>query len=375
MRMLRKLRGAICFLLASAVAGQALAIETTAKQAFLIDAGTHAVLMNKEGEVKMHPSSMTKLMTIYILFSRMKEGRVKLDSRFAVSERAWRMQGSKTFVALGSDVSVEDLIHGIIIQSGNDACIVVAEGISGSEDAFVKEMNETAAKLGMTQTHFINSHGMPDDTHQTTAKDLAILSEHLIKDFPEYYHYFSMPEYTYNNIRQYNRNRLLGTLGVDGLKTGHTEAGGYGIALSANQDGRRLILVINGTGSDNERVEEGDKLLRWAFREFVNKTLVSAGQEVAKADVWFGTQAQVALVADKDLTITLPAGAQSQVKYVLSYTGPLQAPVAKGAHVADLVITTGAGRQVVELQAAEDVAALSAFGRLAANLRLMLGLK
>lgn len=362
-----------CFLLTFVIAAPAWAIETAAKQAFLIDATTQAVLLNKDGDVQMHPSSMTKMMTIYILFSRMKEGRVKLDSKFAVSERAWRMQGSKTFVALGSEISVEDLIHGIVIQSGNDACIVVAEGISGSEEAFVQEMNDTAQKIGMTGTHFINAHGMPDDTHMTTARDLAILAQHIISDFPEYYHYFSQPEYTYNNIRQYNRNRLLGTLGVDGLKTGHTEAGGYGIVLSALQGERRLILVVNGMKSEKERAEEGDKLLRWGFREFVNKTLVRKGQSVAEAEIWYGRQATVPLVAQHDLTVTLPAGAAANTAFTLKYNGPLPAPVAQGAHVADLVISSpGAEPQVVPLVAAQDVPALSGVGRLLANLRYYL---
>ncbi|NBO18877.1 MAG: D-alanyl-D-alanine carboxypeptidase [Proteobacteria bacterium] len=364
------MRTLLCFLLSFLLAAPAWAIETAAKQAFLIDAGTQAVLMNKEGDAQMHPSSMTKMMTIYILFSRMKEGRVKLDSKFAVSEKAWRMQGSKTFVGLGSEIAVADLIPGIVIQSGNDACIVVAEGISGSEEAFVQEMNDTAQKIGMTGTHFVNSHGMPEDTHMTTARDLATLAQHLIHDFPEYYHYFSQPEYTYNNIRQYNRNRLLGTLGVDGLKTGHTEAGGYGITLSAQQDDRRLVLVINGMANEKERAEEGDKLLRWGFREFVNKTLVRQGQSVAEADVWYGKQATVPLVASHDLVVTMPAGSAANVSFTLKYNGPLPAPVAQGAHVADLVISApGTEPQVVPLHAAQDVPALSGIGRMLANLR------
>ncbi|MBY0407422.1 MAG: D-alanyl-D-alanine carboxypeptidase, partial [Rickettsiales bacterium] len=230
--------------------GAALAIETTAKQAFMMDATTGAVLLNKEGDAQMHPSSMSKLMTIYLLFSRLKEGRLKMDSKLLVSEKAWRTQGSKTFVAIGSEIAVEDLIHGIIIQSGNDACVVVAEGISGSEEAFAKEMNETAAKLGMTQSHFVNATGLPDPTHLMSARDLAILAKHLITDFPEYYPFFAIKEFTYHNITQHNRNRLLGVVGVDGLKTGHTEDGGYGITLSAKQGERRLMLVINGMSTE-----------------------------------------------------------------------------------------------------------------------------
>jgi D-alanyl-D-alanine carboxypeptidase (penicillin-binding protein 5/6) len=352
----------------------ALAIDTVAKQAFMIDATTHAVILNKDGDVAMHPSSMSKLMTIYILFSRMKEGRVKRDSKFTVSEKAWRTQGSKTFVGIGSQIAVDDLIHGIIIQSGNDACIVVAEGISGNEEAFVHEMNQVAQKIGLKNSHFTNVTGLPDDNHLMTARDIATLSERIITDFPEYYFYFSLRGYTYNNITQQNRNRLLSRdIGVDGLKTGHTDAGGYGIALSAKQDDRRFILVINGMESDDQRMEEGDKLLRWGFREFVNKTLVHKGQTVAAADVWFGKSETVPLVADSDVTLTLPAGADSGTKFILKYNGPIAAPVDKGAHIADLEVRTpGSDPQTVPLVAGDDVGKLSGFGRAAAVLRYYL---
>jgi D-alanyl-D-alanine carboxypeptidase (penicillin-binding protein 5/6) len=358
-----------CVLSVAAVA-PAFAIDTSAKQAFMIDTSTHTVLLDKQGEEQMHPSSMSKLMTVYILFQRLKEGRVKLDSKFTVSEKAWRTQGSKTFVGIGSEMAVEDLIHGIIIQSGNDACVVVAEGLSGSEEEFVKEMNRVGKEIGLTSSHFDNATGLPDDNHLMSAHDLATLAEHLIVDFPEYYHYFSIREYTYNNITQQNRNRLLGNnIGVDGLKTGHTDAGGYGITLSAKQGDRRLILVINGTESDKARMEEGDKLLRWGFREFENKTLVHKGQKVAEADVWFGTQAHVPLVAQSDVLMTLPINAASDVKLTLKYTGPLQAPVAKGTHVADLIVKTSTGdAQTVPLTAGEDVAKISGTARMMAVL-------
>lgn len=352
---------------------QAFAIETIAKQAFLMDATTHAVMLNKEGDVQMHPSSMSKLMTLYVLFSRLKEGRVKLDSKFSVSEKAWRTQGSKTFVGIGSEMTVEELIHGIIIQSGNDACIVVAEGISGSEEAFVKEMNATAKKLGMTKTNFDNATGLPDDNHLMSARDLATLADHIIKDFPEYYPYFALREYTYNHITQHNRNRLLGIIGVDGLKTGHTDAGGFGITLSALQGERRLILVVNGLESDKERMEEGDKILRWGFREFDNKTLLHKGQHVADADVWFGKQETVPLVGDRDLVVTIPMAAQKDVKFTLKYNGPIATPIAKGDHVADLVVTVaGAEPMVMPLMAGEDVAPLSGFSRMMAALKYKL---
>ncbi len=354
--------------LLTANSNAALAIETDAKHAFMIDLNTHSVLLNKSGDDAMPPSSMSKLMTIYVLFSRLAEGRVKLDSKFTVSEKAWRTQGSKTFVGIGSEMAVEDLIHGITIQSGNDACIVVAEGLSGTEDAFVNEMNRVAKTIGLEHSHFVNATGLPDDNHIMTARDLATLAEHLFNDFPQYYHYFSVREYTYNNITQQNRNRLLGSnIGVDGLKTGHTDAGGYGITLSASQNNRRLILVINGLESDNARVEEGEKLLRWGFREFENKTLLQKGQKVADGDVWFGKQPNVPLVADKDVVVTLLANSKNDIKFLLKYTGPIAAPISQGTHVADLIIKIpGSEDQTIPLNAGEDVAKLSGFGRMSA---------
>lgn len=347
------------------------AIETTAKQAFLIDMNTHSVLLDKEGDTRMHPSSMSKLMTVYILFSRMKEGRIKPTDKFTISEKAWRTQGSKTFVHVGDEIAVEDLIHGIIIQSGNDACIVVAEGISGSEDAFAGEMNRVAKEIGLTNSHFVNATGLPDENHLMSPRDLAMLAERMIVDFPEYYHYFSIREYTYNKIKQQNRNRLLGSnIGVDGLKTGHTDEAGYGITLSAKQGDRRLILVINGTENDNARVEEGDKLLRWGFREFENKTIARAGENISDADVWFGEKKTVPLMSDKDIAVTIPISAKENTSFKIRYTGPVPAPVAKGDHIADLIISSsGSTQQVVPLMAAEDIPALSRFGRALALLK------
>ncbi len=357
------------FVVLSLVAAPAHAIDTAAKQAIMIDADTHSVLLDKDADVPMHPSSMSKLMTIYMLFSRLKEGRAKLTDKFIVSEKAWRTQGSKTFVHVGDEITIEDLIHGIIIQSGNDACIVVAEGISGSEEEFVKEMNRVGKEIGLTQSHFVNATGLPEEEHLMSARDLATLSERLIEDFPEYYHYFSLKDYTYNKITQANRNRLLGTIGVDGLKTGHTEAAGYGIALSARQGDRRLILIINGLTSDNQRVEEGEKLLRYGFREFENRTLVKKGQKIADAEVWFGTAETVPLVAMQDVTLTMLASLNKNMTYTLKYEGPLQAPVAKGAQVATLDITFPEGTMKpvhVPLAAAEDVDKLSGFRRITA---------
>lgn len=353
-------------ILASLIAQPVYAEETAAKQAFLIDAATHSVLLNKAGDEKMHPSSMSKLMTLYVLFSRLKEGRLHLTDKLPISEKAWRTQGSKTFVKVGEEIAIEDLIHGIIIQSGNDACIVVAEGISGSEEAFAAELNRVAKEIGLEHSHFVNATGLPEEEHVMSARDLATLAERLLADFPEYYAYFGLREYTYNNITQHNRNRLLGgTIGVDGLKTGHTEAAGYGITLSAKQGERRLILVINGLESDDARVQEGDRLLRWGFREFENKTVAQKGAAIAEADVWFGKQKTVKLVADKDLLLTLPVAGQANTTFTLKYTGPLPAPIKEGDKVAELIVTLPTGdTQSVPLYAGETVEKLSGFGRI-----------
>jgi len=359
----------------SAGAAKAQSVDTKALFAYLVDDDTGSVLLNKQGDDKMVPSSMTKLMTMYLLDERLKEGRVKLTDVFHVSEKAWRMQGSKMFVPLGGDVPVEDLVRGIIIQSGNDACIVAAEGLSGSEENFAREMNRMAKKLGLNGSHFMNATGWPDPEHYMTAHDLALLAHHVIHDYPDSYHYYTEKTFTYNRISQFNRNRLLGNdIGVDGLKTGHTDDGGYGITLSAKepQSGRRLILVINGLQSDNDRMEEGDRLLRWGFREFQDVTVVKAGEAVDEAKIWFGVKPAVALTAEKDVVLTLPANAEEAAKFKLVYTGPVPAPVQKGQHIADLVVTLeGHESQAVPLVAAEDVPKLSGFRKAWATLNYL----
>lgn len=354
------------------------ALETAAQYALLVDYDTGSVLFEKNAGESMHPSSMSKLMTAYVLFDRLKSGRVKLDDAFKVSEKAWRTQGSKMFVHVGDTVKVEDLIRGIVIQSGNDACVTVAEGISGSEEAFAGEMNRTAQKIGLTGSHFVNATGWPDEKHQMTPRDLATLASRIIADFPEYYHYYSETSFTYSNITQGNRNRLLGNdIGVDGLKTGHTDVAGYGITLSAKdpKSGRRQILVINGLPTEQARVDEGDRLLRYGFREFVNRTLARAGEKVEEAEVWFGREKTVPLVAEKDVMVTLPANAQSALRFTVRYNGPLTAPVEKGAHVADLVVVASEGTMppmTIPLVAGEGVEKLSGIGKALANLKYLI---
>lgn len=257
----------------------AASIETIAKQAILVDITSNTVLFEKSPDQRMAPSSMSKIMTMYMVFDAIKEGRLTLESTLPVSERAWRMQGSKMFVELHNNIKVDDLIKGVIVQSGNDACIVFAEGLAGSESAFAERMNKRARELGLKDTNLTNATGWPDPNHYMTARDLAILAEHLIKDFPEYYHYYSIREFKYHGINQGNRNPLLYRgMDVDGMKTGHTEAGGYGLTASAEREGRRLILVVNGLPNMQARADESARLIEWGFREFATYALFKIGR-------------------------------------------------------------------------------------------------
>src|SRR5208282_1042119 len=349
-------------------------IDTSAKQAIMIDYNTGAVLFAKDADARMAPSSMSKMMTLYVLFERLKEGRIKLDDTLAVSEKAWRTGGSKMFVQVGSRVRVDDLTQGIAVQSGNDACVVVAEGLAGSEQAFAEEMNKKAKELGLANSHFVDSSGLPDPQQYMTARDLAVLARRLITDFPQYYHYFREIDFTYGGIKQGNRNPLLyKTFNVDGLKTGHTDAGGYGLTASAVRDGRRLILVLNGMSSVNERSRESEKLLDWGYREWGDYTLFKAGEKVSDAEVWLGTQPSVPLLAEGDVVVTLPHLSRDKMKVTVSYDGPVPAPIAKGAAIGKVSVEAPDVPSVeAPLGAAEPVDRLGSFGRIAAAVRYLI---
>ena len=349
-------------------------IETSARQAILLDTTTGAVLFEKNADQPMPPSSMGKIMTVYKVFEHLKDGRLSLDDRFVVSEKAWRKQGSKMFVRVNSRVKVEDLIRGIVVQSGNDASIVVAEGLSGSEGAFAEELNRTAKELGMTNSHFVNSSGWPDPEHRTTARDLAKLSQATIENFPEYYHYYAEKAFTYSGIRQPNRNpALYRNIGSDGLKTGHTEKAGYGLAASAVRNGRRLILVVNGLPSKKARAIESERMFDWGFREFNNYALFKSGETVADAEVWMGAADSVPLVIRQDVLLTLSRKARRGMKVSVLYDGPFAAPVAQGTPLATLKIEA-AGEDPVEypLITGSDVPRLGMFSRLGAALKFVL---
>lgn len=349
-------------------------IETQAEEAFLVDFHTGAVLLNKNGDVRMPPSSMSKMMTTYMVFDRLDDGRLSLDDKLTVSEKAWRKGGSKMFVEVGNQVSVEDLLRGVIIQSGNDACIVLAEGLAGSEEAFAELMTEKAHEIGLSNSNFVNATGWPDENHYVTSRDLATLAQRIIEDHPEYYHYYSEKEFTWNDIRQGNRNPLLyRNVGADGLKTGHTEAAGYGLTASAVQNGRRLILVVNGLPSVQARADESDRLLSWGFREFNNYSLFKAGDTVDEAPVWLGAEETVPLVIADDLTVTLPRNGRNGMQVAVVYESPIPAPIPAGQEIAKLRVSWPGGVPVeVPLQAGEDVDQLGAFGRIAASIKFLL---
>ncbi|HSD35207.1 MAG TPA: D-alanyl-D-alanine carboxypeptidase family protein [Alphaproteobacteria bacterium] len=348
-------------------------IETAAGHAILIDYDTGTVMLEKAADEAIAPASMSKLMTLYMVFDKLKHGELRLDDTLPVSEKAWRMQGSKMFVHVGDRVRVEDLLRGVIIQSGNDACIVLAEGIGGSEEAFAELMTERARELGLTNSTFRNATGWPDPTHLMSVRDIAILSRHIIEDFPDFYPLFSEIEFTYNKIKQGNRNPLLyKNMNVDGLKTGHTEEAGYGLSASASRDGRRLILVVHGLAGVNERSQESERLIEWGFREFVNATIAKAGETIETAPVWQGAASEVPLTVASDVTVTLPRSARRKMTALVRFEGPLPAPVRKGDAIATLhVEAEGMPAMDIPLVAGADVAPLGMVGRLAANLRYL----
>lgn len=340
MRALRRAVLPFAILLIAAVPPAA-AFDTAAREAILIDAQTGSVILDKDSNKPAPPASMSKLMTIYMLFERLKEGAITLDDTMSVSEKAWRMGGSKMFVEVNSSVRVEDLIRGIVVQSGNDACIVVAEALSGSEEAFAEAMTERGAEIGLSDSSFTNSTGWPDPGHFMSARDLATLTERLIVDFPEYFHYFAELEFTYNEIKQGNRNPLLyKDIGADGMKTGHTEEAGYSLTATAERNGRRLILVITGLDSVQARSTEAERILSWGFRETKNYTLFKADEEIESADVWLGVEPRVPLVMDDDFTITMSREARKDMSVKVVMDAPVPAPIEQGTEIATLVINT-----------------------------------
>lgn len=352
----------------------AIAIETQAKQAILVDFETGAVLFEKNADESMAPSSMSKLMTIYMVFERLRDGRLSLEDKLSVSTKAWRKGGSKMFVKEGDRVSIEDLIRGVVVQSGNDACIVIAEGLSGDEETFAQEMTERGRELGLENSVFKNATGWPDLGHTMTSRDLTILAKRTVQDFPEFFHYYSEKNFTYNGIRQGNRNPLLyKNVGADGLKTGHTELGGFGLVASAERGGRRLLLVLNGLPSIKARSKESERLLEWGFREFNNYRLYLAGDTVAQAAVWLGDAEEVPLVIENDLVITMPKKSRRKMKVSTRFEEPISAPIRAGQESALLVVSApGFETLEIPLVAGEGVGRLGALGRVVSALNYLI---
>jgi len=326
------------------------AMDTSAEHALVMDAGTGQVLWQKDGFVAMPPASMSKLMTLELLFQRLADGRMKLTDTLPVSQRAWSTQGSKMFVELGSRIAVEDLIRGIITQSGNDACIVVAESVGGTVEGFVGMMNKRAGELGLAQAHFVNPDGLPDPPGQMmSALDLAKLSRHLINGYPQYYHYFSEKSFTWHNITQPNRDLVISTLpGADGLKTGHTDDAGYGITISAKRDNQRLILVLNGLRFPQyhndyfpniKRAEEASRVMEMAFREFRSYPVFTAGQGVGQVAVQGGALPTVLVMVQKPLAVTMQVDSHAAMKTVVKADPGLTAPIAAGQKIGTVTIT------------------------------------
>ena len=349
---------------ASLLAMPAYGFDTAAQSAWVYDMTTHTVLMDKNGNVAVPPASMSKLMTIFMLFEAVRDGRVAMDTTFGVSSRATEMTargGSTMYLQEGDRPTVEELLRGMIVNSGNDACIVVAEGLAGSEEAFSAQMTARARELGMEHSNFANSSGWPDPAHRMSMRDLGILARMLIEDFPEHYPLFAETSYDYKerapaNAR--NRNPLLGLgIGADGLKTGHTSEAGYGLVGSVKQGGRRIIFAFSGTPDDKARAEEAERITSWAFRQFSLKTLAKSGSRIAEAPVHLGAAETVGLVPAEDIQLLLPAIAQGKVQAEVVYSGPFTAPITAGTTLGELVIDVPElGQTRVPLVAEADVA-------------------
>ena len=351
-------------------AAQTSSFDTPAPHVIIMDYDTGMVLFEKDARAPVAPASMTKIMTAELIFEKLRSGQITLDTEFPVSEEAWRRGGAKSgsstmFLKLNSTVRVEDLLRGVIIQSGNDACIVLAEGISGSETAFADEMTARARELGLESATFMNATGWPHPDHKISTLDLAKLAQNTINTYPEFYSIYSEREFAWNGISQGNRNPLLGKFtGADGLKTGHTQASGYGLVASAKRGQDRRIVVVNGLESKAERSSEGNRLMRAAFESFKIYNLYAKGDEIGRIDVYMGQDDSVAVKIDEDVRIGLFRGDRKNLKTQMRYNGSAVAPVKVGDHIADLiVIEPGRDNRIIPLRAASDVKAKSAFSK------------
>jgi D-alanyl-D-alanine carboxypeptidase (penicillin-binding protein 5/6) len=364
--------------------------DTPAPIAYLVDLSSGAVLLAKDADRRMPPASMAKMMTTEVAFELIDKGEMPLSKMCTVRPETWSkwhgpQAGSTMFLSVNEQVSVENLLHGIVTLSGNDASVVLAECIAGTEQAFAGQMNALAAQLGLKNSHFGNSNGWPDEgVTYVTARDLATLAKASIERHPKLYkQFYGQPSFTWGktlgsgaDITQGNRNPILGKIpGADGLKTGHTDEAGYGFTGSAEQNGRRLVMVVAGLSSFNQRIEESTRLMNWGFAAWQAKPLFKSGAKVGRAQVQLGSENEIGLIAPRDLAVTIPAGLLSKTSMKIRYAGPVKAPIAKGQHIADLIVTSpDTGEQVMPLVAEEAVGEAGFFGRMWAGLKQMLGM-
>ncbi len=350
------------------------AIDTKAEQAIVMDFDTNEILFEKNSNSKTPPASMTKIMTVYAAFDRLKNTDLSIENECIVSAKAYKMGGSRTFLEIDDKVSIDELLKGIIIQSGNDASVALAECLAGTEDDFAKLMNVYAKRLGMLNTNFLNSSGWPVDNHYSSVYDLALLSNAVIREFPDLYLYFSDKEFTYNDIKQPNRNKLLSSVqGADGLKTGFTRASGWGIAATAKRDTRRITAVINGTNSSRSRLNEASNLINWAFSQTSQKLLVDKNQVIVEVDVWLGNKPRVNLVSSKKIVSTLSFDQIQLIKSSLEYKSPIEAPIKKGEVYGKLIIDIDGKPNIeVELIAENNIGSVNPISKVFAAMKYLI---
>ena len=359
----------ILFLLFFFLSKPLFAIDSIAETALVMDISTGEILLEKNSNMRTFPSSMTKIMTVLVAFEKIKNGSLSLDQEFLVSEKAWKMGGSKMFIEVDKRVKVFDLLLGIVVQSGNDASIALAEGISGTEETFAIEMNNLAKKIGLADTNFVNSSGWPNDSHYTTAKDLALLAKYTVEKHPELYQMYELNEFTYNGIKQDNRNPLLLTFdGADGFKTGYTEAAGYGIVGSAERGGRRLIIVLNGLESSRSRAQESLRLMDWGFNNFELVNFFKKNEIVFQANTWLGKKEKVDLVAIEDIKVSIPKAQLSSANVDVLIEEPIQTPINKGDIIANLQISYADKKVSFPLAAGENIEQKGFFSRITSAL-------
>ena len=350
------------------------AIETIAKQAILYDMDTKSIIFKKNSDQLVSPSSMSKIMTIYYAFKKINEGELSLDDEFTVSRKAWKKGGSKMFVKVNDKVKVEDLIRGIIVQSGNDACIVLAEGLSGSEELFSEELTELGKEIGLKNSFFTNSTGWPDPQHLMTLDDLLTLSIRTIEDFPELYHYYSEKEFTYSGIKQLNRNPLLFTeLNSDGLKTGHTSLGGYGLVATVMKNKRRLILVLNGLNSSKNRAREAERLIKIGFNQYENLKIADKNEKLKTLNVWGGDKKSVDIFSKEEISITVPKRIKKNLSYSIKYQSPIIPPINSDEPIGEFLIKKN--KEILkkfELYTNENVGKINFFQKIIHNFKYLL---